>query len=55
MAADANGNIWFGEFSIGMLAFMDVRTHEISEYATPTQNSGPYSVDTDKTRNLIWV
>ena len=56
MAADVDGNLWFGEFGgVGKLAMIDYRTAEITEYSLPTKYSGGYSVDVDRTRNLIWV
>ena len=56
MAADNQGNLWFGEFGgVGKLAMVDYKTGKITEYATPTKYSGAYSVDMDRKRNLIWV
>ena len=56
MAADVDGNLWFGQFGgVGKLAMIDYRTTKITEYALPTKYSGGYSVDVDRKRNLIWV
>lgn len=56
MAADADGNLWFGEAGgVGQLGMIDYRTGKITEYPTPTKYSGAYSIDVDRTRNLIWV
>jgi len=55
MSADAQGNVWFGEFgNVGKLAMMDTKTNQVTEYPTPTKYSGAYSVDIDQKRNVIW-
>ena len=56
MAADTDGNIWFGEFGgVGKLTKIDYRTSKMTEFPTPTKYSGAYSVDIDRKRNVIWV
>ena len=54
MAADAEGNLWAGAHEASALLNVEYRTGKITEYRTPTQYSGPYSVDVDTKRNLIW-
>lgn len=55
MAADAQGNIWFGEFgNVGKLAMMNPGTNRVVEYPTPTKYSGAYSVDIDLQRDIVW-
>jgi len=54
MQADADGNLWAGGHESGKLVKVDYRTGTVTEYATPTPGSGPYSVDVDRKRNLIW-
>ena len=34
---------------------VDAKTGVVTEFQTPTEVSGPYSVDVDRSRNLIWV
>jgi streptogramin lyase len=55
MAADAEGNLWVGAHEAGTLVKVDYRTGKMTEYRTPTANSGPYSVDVDTKRNLVWT
>jgi streptogramin lyase len=55
MAADAEGNLWAGAHEAGVVVKVDYRTGKMTEYRTPTTNSGPYSVDVDTTRNLVWT
>lgn len=55
MGADAQGNLWFGEFgNVGKLAMVDDNTNKVTEYPTPTKYSGAYSVDGDLKRNIVW-
>jgi len=55
MQADANGNIWIGEFGgMGKLLMVDSHTNKLTEFDTPTEYAGPYSVDVDKAHDLIW-
>ena len=54
MAADAEGNIWFGVHVGNRLGKADPRTGQITLYTPPTPDSGPYSVSIDKTRNRVW-
>jgi streptogramin lyase len=54
LAADAQGNLWGAANESGKLAKVDFHTGNVTEYEIPTVESGPFSVDVDKTRNLIW-
>jgi virginiamycin B lyase len=54
MAADAAGNLWAAASQRGKLLRLGSRTGVIAEFAPPTEDSGPYSVDVDTARNLIW-
>jgi len=54
MAADAEGNLWYGGKGLGKLGMIDYRTAKISEFDPPTPHSGPYSIDVDKKNNRIW-
>jgi virginiamycin B lyase len=56
MAADATGNLWFGEFAgMGKLGMLDYRSKKFAEFSTPTKYSGAYAVAADTVHNLIWV
>ena len=46
--------LWAGGHESGKLVKVDYRTGKVTEYSTPTEGSGPYSVDVDTKRNLIW-
>ena len=52
---DGEGNLWAGGHESMTLIRVDARTGVVTEFQTPTEVSGPYSVDVDRTRNLIWV
>ncbi len=54
MAADNDGNLWAGENATGKLLKIDYRSGKLTEYVTPTPDSGPYSVDVDTRTNYIW-
>ena len=54
MAADAEGNLWYGGLGLGKLGMIDSRTAKITTFDPPTPHSGPFSVDVDKSRNRIW-
>jgi len=54
MAADAEGNLWVAALESGKLVKVDNRTGRVTEYAPPTEDSGPYAVDGDTKRNLVW-
>jgi streptogramin lyase len=54
MDGDAAGNMWVGAQDSNQLIKLDIRTGEITTYEVPTENSGPYAVDIDTTRNLVW-
>lgn len=55
MAADNDGNLWAGGHESMSLIRVDAKTGAVTEFQTPTEVSGPYSVDVDRKRNLIWV
>ena len=54
LAADADGNLWSASTETGKLIRVDFRTGAIGEFAPPAEDSGPYAVDVDTSRNLIW-
>jgi streptogramin lyase len=54
MASDAEGNLWIGASEIGKLLKLDSHSGHYSEYTPPTQDAGPFAVDVDTKRNLIW-
>ena len=54
MSADAEGNLWTAATEIGKLVKVDGHTGKATEFAPPTADSGPYSVDVDTKRNLVW-
>jgi virginiamycin B lyase len=54
MAADAEGNLWVAATESGKLVKVDNRTGNATEFTVPSEGSGPYSVDIDTKRNLVW-
>ena len=54
IAADSAGNLWAAASQTGKLLRLESRTGVITEFAPPTEDSGPYSVDVDTQRNLVW-
>ena len=52
---DNDGNLWAGGHESMSLIRVDAKTGVVTEFQTPTEVSGPYSVDVDRSRNLIWV
>lgn len=54
MQADADGNLWVAGHESGKLVKVDSRTGKVTEYTPPTKDSGPFSLDVDTKRNLIW-
>jgi virginiamycin B lyase len=54
MQADHEGNLWAGESATSKLLKIDYRTGRMTQYVTPTPDSGPYSIDIDPRRNIIW-
>ena len=53
MALDAEGNLWVAAIESGKLLKMD-HTGHFTEYTPPTEDPGPFAVDIDTTRNLVW-
>jgi virginiamycin B lyase len=54
MAADREGNLWVVATEKGKLLKLDSRNGHFTEYSPPTEDSGPYAVDVDTQRNLVW-
>ena len=54
MQADADGNVWTVGIASGKLVKVEYRTGKVTEFSPPTQDSGPFAVDVDRKRNLIW-
>ena len=54
MQADHDGNLWAGESATSKLLKIDYRTGKMLQYVTPTPDSGPYSIDVDPKKNIIW-
>ncbi|OFW39961.1 MAG: hypothetical protein A3J28_17980 [Acidobacteria bacterium RIFCSPLOWO2_12_FULL_60_22] len=54
LAADADGNLWVAALETGKLLKLDYRTGNFTEYTPPTEDSGPFAIDVDTKRNLIW-
>ncbi len=55
MAADSEGNIWVVATEKGKLFKTERSRTDISPITiTPSPDSGPYAVDVDTTRNLVW-
>jgi len=53
LATDGNGNLWAAALESGKLVNVD-RTGKVMEYALPTEDPGPFAVDVDTKRNLVW-
>ena len=53
LGADAEGNFWVAAMEAGKLVKVD-RMGKTAEYNPPTEDSGPFAVDVDTKRNLIW-
>ena len=54
MAADSEGNLWVVATEKGKLLKLDSHNGHFTEYSIPTEDSGPYAVDVDSKRNLVW-
>jgi streptogramin lyase len=54
MAVDADGNLWAAAMESDELVKVDNRTGKITEYAVPTMDAGPFALDVDTRRNLVW-
>ena len=54
LASDSEGNLWAAATESGKLVKVDYKTGAVSEFAPPTEDSGPYSIDVDTTRNMVW-
>jgi virginiamycin B lyase len=54
LSMDAQGNLWVAATEPGKLVKVDGATGKATEYGPPTADSGPYSVDVDTKRNLVW-
>jgi virginiamycin B lyase len=54
MAADATGNLWIAATDPGKLIKVDFETGKLTEFDLPNRDSGPFAVDVDIKRNLIW-
>jgi streptogramin lyase len=54
LSMDAAGNLWVAATESGKLVKLDGHSGKATEYTPPTPDSGPYSVDVDTKRNLVW-
>ncbi len=52
--ADAAGNLWAGAQEADKIVKVDYRTGKVTAYAIPTPGGGPYAVDVDLKRNLVY-
>ena len=53
IAADAEGNLWVAATESGKLLKVD-RAGKVTPYTPPTEDPGPFAVDVDRKRNLVW-
>ena len=53
LAGDVEGNMWVAALNSGKLLRVD-RAGKYTEYNPPTDDPGPYAVDVDMKRNLVW-
>ncbi len=49
---DNNGNLWFTEMGSNSIGFLNTKTHQVVETATPTAGSQPYGITKDAKGNL---
>ena len=54
LASDSDGNLWAAATESGKLVKVDYKTGAVTEFAPPTGDSGPYSIDVDTKRNIVW-
>ena len=54
LAADSKLNLWAAATESGKLVRVDNETGDVVEIAPPTENSGPFALDVDTTRDLVW-
>ena len=54
MAADSEGNLWAAATESGKLVRVDNKSGDVVELTPPTEDSGPFAVDVDTKRNLVW-
>ena len=53
LASDAEGNMWIAALNSGKLLRVD-RAGSAPEYNPPTDDAGPFALDVDTKRNLVW-
>jgi streptogramin lyase len=54
LSLDSAGNLWVAATESGKLLKLDARTGKVAEFTPPDVDSGPYAVDVEAKRNLIW-
>ena len=54
LVIDRKGTVWYTLLWGNRVGKIDRKTSKVTEYALPTEGSGPYDADVDTTRNLIW-
>jgi virginiamycin B lyase len=54
LAADSHLNLWATATESGKLIRVDSKTGDIVELDIPTENSGPFAIDVDTKRDLVW-
>jgi streptogramin lyase len=55
MDYDNNGNVFVGLWGASKILKIDYKTTEMSEILPPIRYNGAYSIDFDKSSNLLWV
>jgi len=55
LAVDTDGNLWVAATEAGKLVKVETQTGKATEFTPPMADAGPYSVDVDTKRNLVWV
>ncbi len=54
LAADSKLNLWATATDSGKLVRVDNKTGDVAEIAPPNEDSGPFALDVDTKRDLVW-
>jgi streptogramin lyase len=54
LAADSRLTLWAAGTESGKLIRTDGKTGDVVEIDVPRENSGPFALDVDTTRDLVW-
>jgi len=54
LVADADGSLWVVATEKGKLLKLDPGNGHFTEFSPPTEDSGPYAIDVDTKKNVVW-